>query len=141
MITDAQNRPSNGQSLVGSGTIVSTDSIDLLTPNRNIGRAKAMRMFAVLPTALTGATSVQAQVITSANSNLSSPTVIASGAVVPVASAGAGARILDTAIPGTGQRYLGLQYVLVGTATAGTVTAGLVSETDNQPYITENTGL
>lgn len=141
MITDAQNRPSNNQSLVGSGTIVSTDSIDLLTANRNVGRSFASRMVAVLTAALTGATSVQAQLIQSANSNLSSPTVLASGPVVPVASALAGTRILDVPIPGTSARYLGVQYVLVGTATAGTATAVAVSESDNQPYVTEQTGL
>ena len=141
MITDAQNRPSNNQSLVGSGTIVSTDSIELLTANRNVGRSFPLRMFANIGTALAGATAVQAQLITSANSNLSSPTVIATGLSIPVASATAGAEILDVPIPGTAQRYLGVQYVLTGTATAGTVTAGVVAETDNQPYIAMNTGL
>ena len=141
MITDAQNRPSNGQSLVGTGTIVSTDSIDLLSVNRNPGRAKPIRMVAVLPTALAGATAVQAQVISSANANLSSPTVVVSGPSTPVASAIAGARILDVPISGVAQRYLGVQYVLTGTATAGTVTAVIVAESDNQPYLPENTGL
>lgn len=141
MITDAQNRPSNGQSLVGSGTIVSTDSIDLLSVNRNPGRAKPIRMVSVLPTALVGATAIQAQVISSANSNLSSPSVVATGPSVPVASAIAGARILDVPLSGVAQRYLGVQYVLTGTATAGTVTSVIVAESDNQPYLPENTGL
>ncbi len=141
MITDAQNRPSFNQSLVGSGTIVSTDSIDLLTANRNVGRAFGTRMFAVLPTALAGATSVRAEVITSASGNLASPTVVAVGPTVLLASATAGAKILDVAIPGTNQRYLGVQYVLAGAASGGTVTSGTVAETDNQPYIAMNTGL
>lgn len=141
MITDAQNRPSNAQSLVGTGTIVSTDSIDLLTATRNVGRSFPMRMHAVLNTALAGATEVKAQIITSANANLSNPTVIHSSAAVPVASAPAGAEILDAPIPGTSQRYLGVQYVLTGTASGGTVTAHVVAETDNQTYPTMNTGL
>ena len=141
MIMDAQNRPSFNQSLTGTGTIVSTDSIDLLTANRNAGRSSPMRMAAFLPTALAGATSVQAQLIESANANLSSPTVLASGPVTAVAAATAGARILDVPVGGTRARYLGVQYVLVGTATGGTVTAGVVAETDNQPYIAMNTGL
>ncbi len=141
MITDAQNRPSNAQSLVGSGTIVSTDSIDLLTANRNVGRSFASRMFASLNTALAGATSVQAQLIESANANLSAPTVLASGPVVAAANATAGAEILDVPLPGTSKRYIGVQYILVGAATGGTITAVAVSETDNQPYITMNTGL
>lgn len=141
MITDAQNRPSNAQSVVGTGTIVSTDSIDLLTANRNVGRSFPMRMHAVMTTGLTGGTSIQAQVITSANANLSSPTVIATAPAVTTADAVAGAEILDVPIPGTNQRYLGLQYVIVGTTTVGTVTAHVVAETDNQTYPTMNTGL
>jgi hypothetical protein len=142
MIMDAQNRPSNAQAVTGTGTLVSTDSIDLLTANRNVGRSFAMRMVAVLPTALAGGTSIQAQLIESANSNLSSPTVLASGPTVALASAIAGAEILDVPIPGTTKRYLGVQYVLVGTFSgAGTVTAGVVAETDNQPYPAMNTGL
>ncbi len=141
MITDAQNRPSFQQSLVGSGTIVSMESIDLLTTNRNIGRSFASRMFASLTSTLAGATSVQAQLIESANANLSAPTVLASGPVVAVANATAGVEILDVPIPGTSKRYLGTQYILVGAASGGAVTAVAVSETDNQPYIAMNTGL
>ena len=141
MITDAQNRPSNAQSVVGTGTIVSTDSIDLLTANRNVGRSFPMRMHAVMATGLTGGTSIQAQVITSANGNLSSPTVVATGPAIVTASATAGAEILDVYIHGTTQRYLGVQYILVGTTTVGTVTAHVVAETDNMPYPAMNTGL
>lgn len=141
MITDAQNRPSNNQSLAGTGTIVSTDMIDLLTANRNVGRSFPQRMFATLTAALAGGTSVQAQLIESANANGSSPTVLASGPVIATADGTLGKEILDVPIPGTSKRYLGTQYVIVGTMTGGTVTAGVVSETDNQPYPTMNTGL
>lgn len=142
-ITDAQNRPSNAQSLAGAAaTTVSTDSIDLLTANRNIGRTGyPPRAQVVITTAFTGGTSVQAQLIESANSNLSSPTVLASGPVTVTASATLGAEILDVAISGTTKRYIGFQYVTVGTTTTGAVTAHILAETDNQPYITSNTGL
>ncbi len=141
-ITDAQNRPSLAQSLAGAAaTTVSTDSIDLLTANRNIGRSYPMRAQAVIVTTFTGGTSVKADLITSASSNLSSPTVIASGLTVATANATAGTEILDVSIPGTAQRYLGFQYTTVGTTTTGAVTAHILAETDNQPYITSNTGL
>lgn len=143
-IIDAQNRPSNAQSIAtGPSTVVSTDSIDLLTANRNVGRTGSPpRAQVLVGTTLAGGTSIQAQLITSASSTLSSPTVLASGAVVPLATAVAGAELLDVPIPGTAQRYLGFQYVLLGTFTgAGTVNAHIVAETDNQPYITSNTGL
>lgn len=145
MITDAQNRPTTvGQVLTGTGTIVSTDSIDLLTDNRNIGRGFIERMYATITSVATlaGGTSIQVQVITSASGNLSSPTVIASGPVTNLAQLTAGRRLLDTPIPGTAQRYLGLQFVLTGTFTgSATVQGGIVAETDNQPYISMNTGL
>lgn len=142
MYTDAQNRPSLNQSVVGTGTIVSTDSVDLLTANRNIGRAFAQRAHAVLTAALVGGTSIQAQLIESPNANLSSPTVLASGPVVPTASGVIGAKLFDAPIPGTTKRYLGFQYVVVGTTTGGTVTSHVgLAETDNQPYPAMNTGL
>ncbi len=143
MITDAQNRPTTvSQAITGTGTVVSTDSIDLLTANRNIGRSFPMRMYCNAIVALAGGTSIQVQVITSASGNLASPTVIATGPTVVLAAATAGAELLDVSIPGTTQRYLGLQFVLVGTFTgAGAVQGGVVAETDNQPYIAMNTGL
>ncbi len=143
MITDAQNRPSYLQSIAAApGTIVSTDSIDLLTANRNIGRSGPLRAVVNVITALAGGTNITAQLITSASSNLASPTVIATGSAVVLASATAGAKVMDVAIPGTAQRYLGFQYVTTGTFTgAGTVSAHIVAETDNQPYVAMNTGL
>lgn len=144
MYTDAQNRPTTvSQAITGAaGTTVSTDSIDLQTANRNIGRSFPMRAHVVVTTALAGGTSIQAQLIQSANANLSSPDVLASGAVVPLASAIAGAELLDVPIPGTSKRYLGFQFVTVGTFSgAGAVQGNIVAETDNQPYITMNTGL
>lgn len=144
MITDAQNRPTTVSQVIAgaAGTTVSTDSIDLLTANRNVGRSFAMRMYCNVVVALAGGTSIQVQLITSASANLSSPTVLASGPVVALAAAIAGAELLDVPIPGTSQRYLGLQFVTLGTFTgSGAVQGGVVSETDNQPYISMNTGL
>lgn len=145
MYTDAQNRPSNNQSIAAAaGTIVSTDSIDMLASNRNLGRGSApMRMIATVTSALVGGTSIQAQLIESANSNLSSPTVLASGPVVPLASAVAGAELLDVPMPDTAKRYLGVQYVTLGTfTTGGTVSAHVVAGTDRPSSdITMNTGL
>lgn len=143
MYTDAQNRPTTvSQAITGTGTVVSTDSIDLQTANRNVGRGFPLRAHAAVTVALAGGTSIQAQLIESPNANLSSPTVLASGPVVNLAQAIAGAEILDVPIPGTTKRYLGMQFVLVGTFTgAGAVQGNIVAETDNQPYITMNTGL
>lgn len=130
MIMDAQNRPSNAQAIT-TGTQVSTDSIDLLSAADNPGRSgQPMRAVALVSTTLTGGTSVQAQLISSANANLSSPTVLASGPVVAEAAAVAGKVLMDVPLPDSAERYLGFQYVTVGTHGAGTVTAGIVGGTD-----------
>lgn len=130
MIMDAQNRPSNAQAIT-TGTQVSTDSIDLLSAQDNPGRSgQPMRAVALVSTTLTGGTSVQAQLISSANANLSSPTVLASGPVVAEAAAVAGKVLLDVPLPDVAERYLGFQYVNVGTHGAGAVTAGIVGGTD-----------
>lgn len=145
MLMDAQARPSNNQSVIsGIGTVVSTDSIDLLSAADNPGRSGLpLRAIAVMTAALAGAgSSIQAQLIESDSSNLSSPRVLASGPVTALAAAGLGAKLLDTAMPDTTGRYLGFQYLISGAAaTGGTVTAGIVGGTDrNSTVIPMNLG-
>jgi len=143
MLTDAQNRPSDSQSLAGAAaTTVSTNSIDLLTANRNPGRSGNLRVVATVMTAFTGGTAVYAQLISSANANLSSPTVLATGPTLADAAAVAGAELLDVPLPDSAQRYLGLQYVTTGTHTTGAVSAHIVGGSDRPASdIAMNTGL
>jgi hypothetical protein len=146
MYMDAQNRPSNAQSVAAAvGTIVSTDSIDMLTALDAPGRAFPLRAWAGMVSALTsaGAATIQAQLIESDNSNLSSPTVLASGPVLALADASAGAELIDVPLPDTSKRYLGFQYLIAGaTSTGGTVTSGIVGGTDRPAtLIPMNTGL
>jgi hypothetical protein len=142
MYMDAQARPSLAQA-VTTGTQVSTDSIDLLTAIDNPGRSgQPLRAVAVCTTTFTGGTSLQVNLISSASSNLSSPTVVATGAVIVEASLTAGTKLLDVPMPDITQRYLGFQYVTVGTHTAGAVTAGIVGGTDrNSSIIPMNLGI
>lgn len=131
MYTDAQNRFSNSQSLAGAAaTTVSTNTIDLLTANRNPGRSGQLRAVVHVMTAFTGGTAVYAQLISSASANLSSPTVLATGPTVADAAALAGVELLDVPVPDTAQRYLGVQYVTTGTHTTGAVSAHIVAATD-----------
>lgn len=143
MTMDAQNRPSLAQSVIGNGTtIVSTNSIDLLSANRDPGRGGPMRMVSNVVTSLVGGTSIQAQLIESAAGDLGSPTVLASGPVVTVANAIAGAELFDQKLPDTAKRYVGMQYVLVGNVTAGAVTSGIVEGTPRPATeVAMNTGL
>lgn len=141
MYVDAQNRPSNDQSVAGSGTIVSTDSIDLLSANDNPGRSGNLRAHSVMTTALAGATSIKAQFVQSANANLSSPDVLVEGPVVALADAVAGAVLMDKPMPDSDKQYIGFQYVLVGTATGGTVSSHIVAGTNRRSNeVAMNTG-
>lgn len=141
MYTDAQLRFSNAQDLSGAAaTTVSTNSEDLLSANRNLGRGQPMRGVVTIDTAFAGGTSMQPQYIQSANADLSSPDVLATGPTVVTANLTAGAKVWDFTLPDNTKRYVGFRYVTVGTHTAGKVTAHIVSDTDYNPYLPSVTG-
>lgn len=142
MYTDAELRPSQAQSVVGAaGNYVSTNTIDLLAAANNQGRGRPRRAYAVMTTALAGATNIKAQYIQSANADLSSPDVLIDGAVVTAANAVAGAVLMDAALIDNTKRYVGFRFVTTGSdASAGAVSAYLVADTDYNPYLPSNTG-
>jgi hypothetical protein len=124
MIIDAQNTLSSSQAMSGTGTVVSTNTIDLSVA-RDAGAGKAMHVVFNIDVALAGGTSIDYQIITSANAALTSPTVIgATGA--QAATAASTQFVIDLPrVTGNGQRYLGVQFVRTGTYSAGSVTATL----------------
>lgn len=138
MYTDAQNRFSNNQAIT-TGTQIS-DVLDLLSPNTNIGIGAKRQIVAQVTTAFAGGTSLKAEYVQSANADLSSPDVLATGPTLAEAALVAGAKLLDIAAPANTKRYVGIRYTSVGTHTAGTVFAGIVAETDHNPYVPANTG-
>lgn len=141
MITDAQLRTSQAMA-VTTGTQVSTNAIDLLTPNQNIGIGTGeRRAYAAITTTLTGGTSIRAEFIQSANADLSSPDVLAVGPTVAEAAAVAGKVLMDINTPANTKRYVGFQFVSVGTHGAGQVWSGIVANTDRNSYPPANTGL
>jgi FlaG/FlaF family flagellin (archaellin) len=141
MITDAQLRFSLLQDLAGAAaTTVSTNAVDLLSANSNPGAVDRARIIVQATEAFAGGTSVKVEVIQSANADLSSPDVLATGAVVTTANATLGAVLFDQHVPNTTERYLGVQYTTIGTMTAGMVDANTVETVDHQPYVPSNTG-
>lgn len=138
MITDAQTQFSAAQA-VTTGTQLSTNSYDMGVA-RDIGRGRAVRVYANVTTAFAGGTSLQTNIVESVNSDLSSATVIRTGVAIVEASLTAGKVLVDEVLPTTSKRYVGLQYITVGTHTAGNVTAGLVLDTDSATYFAANTG-
>lgn len=130
-----------GQSIVGTGNILSTDSIDL-SQTRDLGAGNEYPILhAIIGTAVAGATSVEIQVVTADNDALSTNlTVIATSGAIAVASLTAGSRwavMINPALMGrVARRFLGARYVIAGTSTTGTVVAhfGLDTQDGNRFY-------
>ena len=135
MITDKLLRVSEDQAI--TTTAFSTDTIDLGTA-RDIGEGTALYMNFAVTTALANGTSVKFEVVTSANANLSSPTVVGSSDVILTAALTQGKNVvvrINPDIAGKGKRYLGARYTVAGTFNAGKVTADVVETIgDGQKY-------
>jgi hypothetical protein len=116
----------SGQAITGDA--VSTDTIDLGTA-RDIGEGQQLYMVFTVVTTFDNLTSLDLEVISSANANLSSHTVLAETNVL-LAGLTAGRQYV-VAIPpqiaSLGQRYLGARYDVNGTnPTAGSILAEVV---------------
>lgn len=122
----ASDNSITGQTVTGTGNVISTNVIDLLQ-NRDLGEAQELYIRAQVGTAQAGGTSVEIQAITADDAALSSNvTVIGSTGAILTAALTAGARFaaeVNPRIGSKGQRYLGIRYVIVGTSTAGTIVA------------------
>lgn len=133
MMTDALLQLSSAQAV--TSTAVSTNTIDL-SQTRDVGGLNDLWAVFAIDESFATATSVQIQIITSANANLSSANVLVQTDAIPIAQLTAGRRPIALAIPESilstlpiGQRYLGANYVVAGSAaTAGKITA-LVGDT------------
>jgi hypothetical protein len=104
---------------------VSTDTVDFGRA-QDIGAGEDLYMNFSVGTAFAGGTSTEFQVIGSASANLSSPVVLGTSGAIATASLTAGARQavrINPILGSTGLRYFGARYVVVGTNSAGTVTA------------------
>lgn len=141
MYTDAQLRPSEGQSLAGAAaTTTSTNVIDLLSGATNLGRGRVRRAYSVVTTGFAGGTNVQALLVQSDNADLSNSDTLATGPLVATAQAGIGRVLLDVAVPDNTKRYVGYKYVTIGTYTGGAVSSYILADTDRQPYLPAQTG-
>ena len=137
MIMDAQLLPSDAQAV--TTTAPSVNAIDLGVA-RDIGRGAPLRAVAVVTAGFAGGTSIRADLVESDNADLSSPATLVTGNATTTANAVAGRKLADVIVPTTSKRYLGFNYVVSGTMSAGKVTAGLVLDTDANLYHTAHTG-
>lgn len=147
MLLDAQALLSDKQDLAQTNaTYYSTNSYDLGvgatlpahfgTAHHDPGKGKPVEVICRVTEAFTTSASgtLQCNLVMSANANLSSPTILATGTVNAVSVLVAGYEMRNVVqIPhGTTARYLGMQYVIgTGAMTAGKVTAAVVVDSDD----------
>lgn len=133
MIMDQQNLFSDAQAVTASAN--STNVIDTLPGGQNtksgIGDGQDISLFALITQTFATLTSLNIQLVSADDAALSvNPIVHFDSGAIPVASLTAKARPVALDLPyGKYRRYVGLKYVVTGTAaTAGAITAGLVED-------------
>lgn len=134
MMTDALLQLSSAQAV--TSTAFSTNTIDLIQ-NRDIGPGGDVYAVITVDVAATaaGSATVNFQVVTSANANLSSPNILVQTDAIGKSELTAGRRPIYLELPASvlaalpiGQRYLGIQYTVgTGPLTAGSFSAAITN--------------
>lgn len=128
MILDKQNLFSDDQAV--TVTADSTNVIDLGIAE--LGKGEPVRLFAQVTTTFDGGTSIQASLMTSDSSTFNGATTLVETAAIAEASLLAGYEFgLGGFMPEEIKRYNKLVYTVVGTMTAGTITAGFLLDKQN----------
>ena len=138
-----------GQSLVGAAqTFTSTNVIDLASLGQRIsdvGAGQSLELVVAVTQAFAGGTSMQIAVVLADDPAISvNVEQIVLDAALTIAQLTAGTQIpvhFDRVAPLPPRRYLALQYITVGTMTAGAVTASVVASIqDAQTRISNGVG-
>lgn len=125
MIFDAQNLFSDDQAL--TTTAVSTNVIDLGVA-ADVGPGEPLYLRIQVTTAFAGGTSLKVALQKDDNSGFSSATIVLESEVIATASLTQGYLFPLTQIPHSAdEQYLRLNYTIVGTMSAGAITAGIVT--------------
>lgn len=135
MLLDGETQFSNRQAI--TATAVSTNVIDLGATGTRANANSALRrdigdwgndLLVQVTQDFAGGTSLAVQVQTDDNAGFTSPTTVGQTAAVPVADLKAGYRFSLGDFPiNTAERFVRLNYVVVGTMTAGTITAAVTA--------------
>lgn len=106
-----------------------SDSLDLSASPKPFGAGELVRIWCQVTTTFAGGTNALINVITSAVAALTTPTILYATPVVLTATLVAGYRFAIPAMPvaNLAQRYFGLSCTSTGTHTAGTISAGIVT--------------
>lgn len=126
MIFDLTNKFSSEQAV--TATAASTNVVDLGVTSRDIGIGEVIPVWVGVDVDFAGLTSLQVSVQTDDTENFASAvTVVQTGAVL-LADLKAGYEFAIQSIPkNVLGRYVRVNYTVVGTGTAGTITAGVTA--------------
>lgn len=130
MLLDKQNQFSDAQEVLTSA--VSTNTVEILTGVlKEISFGQPIPLLAQVVEDFAGCTSVKAAVQTSATKDFSAPTTLIETSAIPVADLKAGYKFPINFIPKGNKGYMRMNYTVVGTGTAGKITAGIITAHDN----------
>lgn len=134
MILDTRSEFISKTAIPAAGTAAIGDVIDTQSLGvgvggaRDLGNGQPLYWYVSANEAAVGGTSVIAQLVSSDSANLSSPVVHAATGTVLTAALTAGAMLHMQDLPLEGpeyKRYLGLQLIVAGTYSSGTLSSGL----------------
>jgi len=131
MILDSTLLLSDDQAITvtaNSTNIIDLGNDDALVQALNEKGGEHLKFFAQVTTAFAGGTSVALKLTTDDSSTFASETTIYESAAVATASLVAGYQFKLPALPPINEQYLRATYTVVGTHTAGNITAGLVMD-------------
>lgn len=138
MILDKDLLCSDDQTLaINIGSVASTNVIDLA--KAGVGRGEPIKVFCQMTEAFactTPGATVAVKLQTDDNADFSSPTDLITSATLTSATAVAGYRPIDTALPSNVEQYIRFYYtVATQNATGGKITAGLLldQQTNEDP--------
>lgn len=145
MMMDYENQFSIAQKI--TGTTKSTNVVQFVKPGefkigdqvvtsrlpipyKDLGKGEQIQIHVQVVEDFEDGTSVQVQLITADNADLDdNPVTLATTPAIPVAQLKAGYVFNIDRIPlGATKQFIGLNYVVVGTPTAGAVDAGIVAD-------------
>lgn len=140
MITDAQTRLAQGQTVTAAGATISQNVYDTLIASRNIGRGEPLRLVVTADQTFVGGTNLTFTYEQSPNPDGSGSTVLGTSQTIAAANATAGAVLWDIHVPQNLQRYLFLRVTSTGTFTAGAFSANIVHDSGYANTAAANTG-
>jgi len=131
MILDKENLFSDDQAL--TTTAVSENVIDTGAA-KDVGPGEPLRVLAQITADLATGTSVAVALQTATDAAFTSPVVLYTTAAIAAAALLAGYEFALPMVPKGALRFLRLNYVIVGTFDAGTITAGILFDKQQNSF-------